>query len=112
MTKTNRTGWIAVLCAALFTAATAVGAQPTKSYKNPETGEDCVTNQETTESSTGYYVTVFFRNSCDISFRIWGELKDKKYSTVISARKGNADGTAHHTVIPANAIGDFRWWVE
>lgn len=87
-------------------ASTAAVAQPTKSYKDPVTGVDCVQDVGDERTSDGRYVIYKYRNSCGLTFSIWWESRSgKKWSTGISPY-----GQSSHT-IPAEH-SDGQWWVD
>ena len=96
-------------CAALLIAAVAMpvaaGAQPTKSYKNPDTGEDCVT-EIGSEQSSANYIQIKYKNSCNLTFSIWYETRaGKKSSNGIGPY-----GTSHMTIRVDEMGGD--WWFD
>ena len=60
----------AVVLASIFSLAsgTALNAQPTKSYKDPDTGQDCV--KETGVERSSSTVQIHYRNTCGWRFSI------------------------------------------
>lgn len=50
-------------------SSTSSGGGPSKSYKNPVTGEDCVKNNGWRQESDNIKA-LYFSNSCDVQFRI------------------------------------------
>jgi hypothetical protein len=108
MIKSNRiaslTGSIALLVVA---ASSTAAAQPTKSFKDPITGQDCVKVTSSENSSSGNFVYVKYHNSCGVTFGIWWESKTAaKHSTGIGPY-----GDSQHTV-PAKDFDGFEWWVD
>jgi hypothetical protein len=91
--------------AACLCVAAAAPAQPTKSYKDPNTGADCVQNTSTEDQGNGY-VYINFRNSCGLTFSIWYETRSGKKSSNGIGPYGNS----HLTVRAEEMGGD--WWVE
>jgi hypothetical protein len=107
MRKANRFAMAATaLGLVVATGPITASAQPTKTYKNPDTGEDCV-KETGSEQSSDNYVQINFRNSCNYTFSIyWKSPTASLHSTGISPY-----GTSHHTVRNDQLPG-LEWWFE